>query len=668
MPIEKLDEFAKNGQKSTEGIILENGFPQEEKPARQWFNYILNSQAVKSNELIDEFNIIQQDTLDIQDSLELVRFDTGITSTAKYTGSVERTQSDKNSDSVSIKSWGVTPSETIDQTTKIQTALNNTPLGKPLKFPKGIYLISQKLTISRPINVFFEDSTILVAEGFSEKSAVLITSSNVTLSGLNIEGANLPVPAVIEDIKGFGIDIVGTQGNILENVVVRGGLIKDTPFSALHAEYTKNLSVIDLESFNCSTAITSFTLGTLVVADSYAPKVIRYKANSPVNKGVYFDTCVGGVIAFCNVYDAYLSSAYYSKNSRNCVIIGNYGENIRNNTIDSSEGGGLKLSRGNQDMIVSQNQFVNCAVVIQGSQRVLFTDNTFNQQESDALHIMSHGTYQKDVSDIVVSRNIFNMNASASLPASTMAAITLNSSEGFSCKNIKIKDNLIVNANVGVFTKTEIFGSSQYDGISILNNTISNTVKSCIDLGSFKNVTVSGNNLSGSGSSSTTSGIVCSSYSSNDTDAGNMVIRENNLTNFGTGNGIQARYFSSYKLDISNNFIDGCGISVYVNAYAEKMFVDNNYCKNSTTTANFQLISSKPSLKTHVTVTNNKSNNKILMDGFGTLSIGSYLNNDMVVDSRSGTIPSFYTTLVSPDKSVWKVSIDNAGVLATVKI
>lgn len=102
MPIEKLDEFAKNGQKSTEGIILENGFPQEEKPARQWFNYILNSQAVKSNELIDEFNIIQQDTLDIQDSLDLVKFDTGITATPKLPNGVERPLASKLSDVVSV--------------------------------------------------------------------------------------------------------------------------------------------------------------------------------------------------------------------------------------------------------------------------------------------------------------------------------------------------------------------------------------------------------------------------------------------------------------------------------------------------------------------------------------------------------------------------------------
>lgn len=91
MPISKIEEFAKNGQKSTEGIILENGFPIEEKPARQWFNYLFNTSAKKTNEVIE--------------ALELQKFDTGISVVSKNLGQIKRTQSDKNNDYVDIRDF-----------------------------------------------------------------------------------------------------------------------------------------------------------------------------------------------------------------------------------------------------------------------------------------------------------------------------------------------------------------------------------------------------------------------------------------------------------------------------------------------------------------------------------------------------------------------------------
>lgn len=54
MAVIKLTEFAKTGAKNTDGIALESGFPAEQKPARQWFNWLFNSLTIKINELIDE--------------------------------------------------------------------------------------------------------------------------------------------------------------------------------------------------------------------------------------------------------------------------------------------------------------------------------------------------------------------------------------------------------------------------------------------------------------------------------------------------------------------------------------------------------------------------------------------------------------------------------------
>jgi microcystin-dependent protein len=56
MAILKLTEFAKSGAKNTDDLDLEAGFPAAQKPARQWFNWLFNSLALKINEIIDQLD------------------------------------------------------------------------------------------------------------------------------------------------------------------------------------------------------------------------------------------------------------------------------------------------------------------------------------------------------------------------------------------------------------------------------------------------------------------------------------------------------------------------------------------------------------------------------------------------------------------------------------
>lgn len=73
MSIEKLTEFAaKTGDKNTDDLDLERGFPSRLKPARQWFNWLFNSLTVKINELIDGTSKLSEDKVayvDIVDDL-----------------------------------------------------------------------------------------------------------------------------------------------------------------------------------------------------------------------------------------------------------------------------------------------------------------------------------------------------------------------------------------------------------------------------------------------------------------------------------------------------------------------------------------------------------------------------------------------------------------------
>ena len=64
MAIEKLSEFAKDGQKNTDDLNLTDGFPVSKKPARQWFNWLFNSLTSKVNEIIDADFVPKADIVD----------------------------------------------------------------------------------------------------------------------------------------------------------------------------------------------------------------------------------------------------------------------------------------------------------------------------------------------------------------------------------------------------------------------------------------------------------------------------------------------------------------------------------------------------------------------------------------------------------------------------
>jgi hypothetical protein len=67
MTINKLDDFAENGDKNLTGIDVQQGFVQADKPARQWFNYIFNSITKKVNELVTAINNLVIGTDKIED-------------------------------------------------------------------------------------------------------------------------------------------------------------------------------------------------------------------------------------------------------------------------------------------------------------------------------------------------------------------------------------------------------------------------------------------------------------------------------------------------------------------------------------------------------------------------------------------------------------------------
>lgn len=80
--IKKLDEFAQNGDKSISGLTLTTGFPRQQKPFRQWMNYLFNWLAVKQNEVIDSVNALD---LKVEPLLKPIAIGEVFITTASYT-------------------------------------------------------------------------------------------------------------------------------------------------------------------------------------------------------------------------------------------------------------------------------------------------------------------------------------------------------------------------------------------------------------------------------------------------------------------------------------------------------------------------------------------------------------------------------------------------------
>lgn len=76
MSIDKLEVFASQADKNTDGLTLKYGFPSAEKPARQWFNWLFYTQTAKINEVVDLTNTTFTRIKDMEVKYEQLRRDT----------------------------------------------------------------------------------------------------------------------------------------------------------------------------------------------------------------------------------------------------------------------------------------------------------------------------------------------------------------------------------------------------------------------------------------------------------------------------------------------------------------------------------------------------------------------------------------------------------------
>lgn len=68
MTIDKLIVFSETGDKNTDDLILEQGFPSKLQPARQWHNWLFNKITLKINEVVDAVTNVGTDITKLNDA------------------------------------------------------------------------------------------------------------------------------------------------------------------------------------------------------------------------------------------------------------------------------------------------------------------------------------------------------------------------------------------------------------------------------------------------------------------------------------------------------------------------------------------------------------------------------------------------------------------------
>lgn len=192
MTIEKLEEFASNGDKHLTGLDVATGFPRADKPERPWFNKLFGDITGKINEVVDNI-----DGLPPFEGGVLA--DTFVTATANGLGGVARTQRDKNSDILTPMDFGAKGNGVADDSANIQAAIYYSILNKNVL--DGLNKTYKCSNVIFDSNLHFINAK-LINNGNADLISVLTTVisrdwlENVTLDNIHIDGNRINQTAI----------------------------------------------------------------------------------------------------------------------------------------------------------------------------------------------------------------------------------------------------------------------------------------------------------------------------------------------------------------------------------------------------------------------------------------------------------------------------------------
>lgn len=129
------------------------------------------------------------------------------------TSAVATTVQTKLRQSVSVVDFGAIGNGTTDDTTAIQTAINNASLGCDIVFPAAPngYLISSTITLNRNVRLVFQGARAVTATGPVLPGSYLLKKSTMTTAGVSI---------TYNGATWSGGGVVGQSGNTNDGIVI----------------------------------------------------------------------------------------------------------------------------------------------------------------------------------------------------------------------------------------------------------------------------------------------------------------------------------------------------------------------------------------------------------------------------------------------------------------
>lgn len=136
-----------------------------------------------------------------------------------FTDAVQTNVEVKLSQNVSVKDFGAVGDGTIDDTTAIQTAINEAPLGCDLVFPAAPdgYLISSTILLNRNVRLVFQGARAVTAIGPVLPGSYLLKKNTMTTAGVSItyNGATWSGGGVVGQSGNAGDGIVLLANNVI---------------------------------------------------------------------------------------------------------------------------------------------------------------------------------------------------------------------------------------------------------------------------------------------------------------------------------------------------------------------------------------------------------------------------------------------------------------------
>jgi len=234
-----------------------------------------------------------------------------------FTGSIARTQHDKNIDIISVKDFGALGNNSGDDTAAIQAAYNfaksNGATGRVLKFPSGIYPISQ-LIFDTPQDMRFDmDGAIFSARSTQAFDSVIkiVNGYSFSITGQwSIDGSNrnnydcglwlISAPGALEPTKGllafaniYNLTVLNARHGVRIGRYDLDARISEINFFGLHTILVPNPVWIGGSQTGASFVgcnLASEPNATFLAADN---QVIRMEGG--------FATVVGGEIVLTNL-------------------------------------------------------------------------------------------------------------------------------------------------------------------------------------------------------------------------------------------------------------------------------------------------------------------------------------------------------------------------------